>query len=400
MTSTPSPTPSSPVSPSTVSLPVDELEVLRRRRSAKWRSFPEDVLPLPVAEMDFALAPAVRAVLAEAVERSDTGYAAGADELAGALAGFAERRWGWRVDPDAVAPATDVGVACVELLRVLCRPGDAVVINPPVYPPFFHWVDESDTRLVEAPLRQDDAGAWRLDLDALADAFAARPAAYVLCNPHNPVGRVHSREEIAEVVRLAHEHGVTVVSDEIHAPLVLPGSTFTPFLTVPGAADVGVSLVSASKAFNLAGLKCAAVVAGSHPMRAVVARRPVDARWRVGHLGVLASVAAFEAGDAWLDALLGTLDRRRAQLADLVTRLLPDVRWAPPEATYLAWLDCRAYGNGSGPREAFLDRGRVALEAGPRFGAPGSGWVRLNFGTAEEILDEAVRRMSAVPRPR
>jgi cysteine-S-conjugate beta-lyase len=382
----------------TVPLPVEDVAVLRRRRSAKWRTHPDDVLPLPVAEMDFALAPAVRDVLAEAVQRSDTGYASGADELAEALAGFAARRWGWRIDPGAVAMATDVGVACVELLRVLCRPGDGVVINPPVYPPFFHWVEESDTKLVEVPLRQDVHGAWRLDLDALADAFATRPSAYVLCNPHNPVGRVHSPEELAEVARLAHEHGVTVISDEIHAPLALPGASYTPFLTVPGAADVGLSLVSASKAWNLAGLKCAAIVSASPAMRDVVARRPVDARWRVGHFGLLASVAAFESGGEWLDALLQTLGQRRDHLGDLLARRLPEVRWAPPEATYLAWLDCRAYGEGTVPRDRFLERGRVALEPGPNFGAPGSGWVRLNFATSAEILDEAVARMASATR--
>jgi cysteine-S-conjugate beta-lyase len=281
---------------------------------------------------------------------------------------------------------------------VLCDPGDGVVINPPVYPPFFHWVQETATRLVEAPLRQDSAGAWRLDLDALADAFATGPSAYVLCNPHNPVGRVHTADELAEVVRLAHEHGVTVVSDEIHAPLVLPGSTFTPFLTVAGAAAIGVSLVSASKAWNLAGLKCAAIVSGSAAMRAAVQRRPVDARWRVGHFGLLASVAAFAAGGDWLDALLSTLDHRRAQLSRVLAERLPQVRWHPPEATYLAWLDCRAYGEGATPQRLFLDRGRVALEPGPNFGTPGSGWVRLNFGTGAEILDQAVERMAAATR--
>jgi cysteine-S-conjugate beta-lyase len=278
---------------------------------------------------------------------------------------------------------------------VLCRPGDAVVVNPPVYPPFFHWVEETDTKLVEVALRQDEQGAWRLDLDALAEAFASRPSAYVLCNPHNPVGRVHSPDELAEVARLAHAYGVTVVSDEIHAPVVLPGSTYTPFLTVPGAADVGVSLVSASKAWNLAGLKCAAIVSASPAMRALVQRRPVDARWRIGHLGVLASVAAFDDGGEWLDALLATLVQRRTELGDLLTRHLPDVRWHPPEATYLAWLDCRAYGDGAVPRDRFLERGRVALEPGPNFGAPGSGWVRLNFGTSAEIVQAAVERMAA-----
>jgi len=382
------------MSPTPVPLPVDDLTVLRRRRSAKWRTHGPDVLPLPVAEMDFPLAPAVRNVLADAVQRSDTGYAAGAAELAEALAGFAADRWGWRVDPGSVVPATDVGVACVEMLRVVCRPGDAVVINPPVYPPFFHWVEESGTKLVEAPLRQDAGGAWRLDLDTLADAFAARPAAYVLCNPHNPVGRVHSPEELAEVVRLAHEYGVTVVSDEIHAPLVLPGATFTPFLSVPGAAEVAVSLMSASKAWNLAGLKCAAIVSASPAMDERVRRRPVDARWRVGHFGLLASVAGLADGREWLDALLATLDGNRRLLSRLLGERLPEVRWSPPDATYLAWLDCRAYGEGDEPRDLFLDRGRVALEAGPRFGAPGSGWVRLNFGTCADILEEAVDRMA------
>ena len=378
-----------------IPLPVDDLETLRRRRSAKWATHPDDVLPLPVAEMDFALAPPVRETLAEAVRRSDTGYAAGGTQLAEALERFAARRWGWDIDPGSVATATDVGVACVEMLRVLCRPGDAVVINPPVYPPFFHWVEETDTKLVEVPLRQDGAGAWRLDLDALAEAFANRPTAYVLCNPHNPVGRVHSPEELAEVVRLAHRYGVTVVSDEIHAPVVLPGSSFTPFLTVPGAADIGVSLVSASKAWNLAGLKCASIVSASPAMRGLVQRRPVDARWRIGHFGVLASVAAFDAGAEWLDALLATLAERRTQLGDLLAQHLPDVRWHPPQATYLAWLDCRAYGDGTVPRDRFLEHGRVALEPGPNFGAPGSGWVRLNFGTSAEIVQAAVERMAA-----
>jgi cysteine-S-conjugate beta-lyase len=377
-----------------VPLPVDDLATLRRRRSAKWTSHPADVLPLPVAEMDFALAPPVQEVLAEAVRRSDTGYAGPPSRLAEALAGFVARRWDWAIDPESVAMATDVGVACVEMLRVVCRPGDAVVVNPPVYPPFFHWVEETDTKLVEAPLRHDDSTGWRLDLDALADAFAERPAAYVLCNPHNPVGRAHSLEELAEVVRLAHAHGVLVISDEIHAPLVLPGSRFTPFLSVPGAAEIGVSLVSASKAWNLAGLKCAAIVSASGAMRDLVLRRPVDARWRIGHFGVLASAAAYESGVEWLDALLATLAQRRDQLSELLPRHLPDVRWHPPEATFLAWLDCRAYGDGDEPRDLFLERGRVALEAGARFGAPGSGWVRLNFGTSAEIVQEAVHRMA------
>jgi cystathionine beta-lyase len=375
-------------------LVVPPLEVLRERRSAKWRSFDADVLPLPVAEHDFPLAPPVAEALRTAVERSDTGYAMAVPDVGQALAGFAAERWGWELDPLRVRPVADVGVGAVELLRVLTRPGDRVVVSPPVYPPFFSWVPEARASVVEVPLAATDDGL-RLDLAALERAFAdERPAAYLLCSPHNPVGRVHSPDELAALVDLARRHDVVLVSDEIHAPLVLPGATFTPMLTVPGAAEVTIALLSASKAFNLAGLKCAAVVTASPRMAEVAERLPVDLRWRVGHFGVLATVAAFTEGGEWLDRLLLTLDRRRAQLGELLAERLPAVRWTPPEATYLAWLDCRELGSGDAARDACMERGRVALEPGTRFGQPGGGHLRLNFGTSAEILDEAVARMA------
>ena len=289
---------------------------------------------------------------------------------------------------------TDVGVGVIELLRLLVRPGESVVISPPVYPPFYDWTTEAGTTRLEVPLRRTDDLGWRLDLAALERAFATRPAAYVLCNPHNPVGRAHDRVELEALVELARAHGVTIVSDEIHAPLVMPGTTFTPLLSIPGAGDVAVSLLSPSKAWNLAGLKCAAIVTASATMAAVVDRL-IDPHWRVGHLGVIASVAALEDGEPWLDRLLATLDQRRALLAGLLTERLPALRWHPPDATYLAWLDCSAIGPDDQARTLFLERGRVALEPGSRFGAMGSGHVRLNFGTSAEILEEATSRMAS-----
>jgi cystathionine beta-lyase len=374
-------------------LPVHPLGVLRERRSAKWQTYPADVLPLTVAEMDFDLAAPVAEALHEAVERSDAGYAMPGPDLGRALAGFAARRWDWEIDPLSVTAVTDVGVGVVELLRLLARPGDAVAISPPVYPPFFDWVREAGARLLEVPLAHDAAG-WRLDLAALEAAFAAGPAAYVLCNPHNPAGRAHTADELAALVRLAQAHQVTVISDEIHGPLVLPGATFTPLLTVPGAAEVAVSVLSASKAWNLAGLKCAAVVAAAPRMAALADRFPPDTRWRVGHLGVIATVAAFTAGEPWLGRLLATLGHRRDLLAGLLRQRLPMLSWDPPEATYLAWLDCTALGPGNQPRDLFLERGRVALEPGLRFGAAGSGYARLNFATSSDILDQATARMA------
>ena len=375
-------------------LPVDPLDVLRQRRSAKWQTYPADVLPLTVAEMDFALAAPVAQVLHEAVERSDAGYAMAVPELGRALASFAARRWDWDIDPASVTAVTDVGVGVVELLRVLIRPGDAVVISPPVYPPFFDWVPEAGARLLEVPLACGPAG-WRLDLAALETAFATHPAAYVLCNPHNPVGRVHTADELAALVRLARIYQVAIVSDEIHGPLVLPGATFTPLLTVPGAADVAVSVLSASKAWNLAGLKCAAVVTAAPGMAAAASRFPPDIRWRMGHFGVMATIAAFTAGEPWLDQLLATLDHRRALLSDLLRQRLPVLTWHPPEATYLAWLNCAALGPDNQARERFLDHGHVALEPGLRFGGAGSGYTRLNFATSTSILDQATAQMAA-----
>jgi cysteine-S-conjugate beta-lyase len=371
-------------------LSVEPLAALRRRQSAKWRTYPADVLPLTVAEMDFGLAPPVQEVLAAAVAASDTGYSDAGPELGKAVAKFAAERWDWRVDPEAVTAVTDVGVGVVELLRVLTRPGDAVVFCPPVYPPFFDWIPEAGAQIREVPL---DHG--RLDLDAIEAAFAAHPAVFLLCNPHNPVGRVHTPGELSALVRLARLYGVTIVSDEIHAALTLPGATFTPLLTVPSAADVAVSVVSASKAFNLAGLKCAAVVTASPALAAAVDRFPPDARWRPGHFGVLASVAAFRHGGEWLDDLLVTLAARRTQLGSLLPERLPALTWRPPEATFLAWLDASALGADNEPRDLFLDRARVALEPGTSFGAAGAGFVRLNFGTSPEILDQATAAMAA-----
>jgi cystathionine beta-lyase len=280
------------------------------------------------------------------------------------------------------------------MLRLLVRPGETIVINPPVYPPFPTWVAEVGARLLEVPL--DAGNGWQIDLAALQRAFATGPAAYLLCNPHNPVGRVHRPDELAAIVELAARYGVPIVSDEIHAPLTLPGSTFTPLLTVPGAAEIAVALHSASKAWNLAGLKCAAIVAGAPAMQSIVDRLSPDVRWRVGHFGVLATVAAYTEAVDWLDRLLIELDSHRTLIGSLLRDLLPSVRWQPPEATFLAWLDCRAMGPDDSVQERFLQEGHVALEPGSTFGSVGTGYVRLNFGTSREILEEAFARMALV----
>jgi cystathionine beta-lyase len=368
------------------------LEALHARRSVKWAMYSPDVLPAWIAEMDFPLAPAVRHSLQAALDRDDCGYPH-PDGLAEAFVGFAAARWEWRVDPARVRLVPDVMLGVAALLGVLTAPGDRVVINPPVYAPFFLAVAELGRTVVEAPLAED---GWALDLDGLERAFATGARAFLLCNPHNPTGRVLSRGELERVAELASRYDVAVVSDEIHAPLTLGGATHVPFGSLgDDLAGRAVTLTGATKAWNLAGLKCAVLVAASARMEEELAALPESLRFHAGHLGVLATIAAFESGVGWLDELVDYLDGNRRLLAELLETRLPEVRYAMPEAGYLTWLDCRALGLGDDPSEAFLERGRVALSPGPRFGTQGRGFARLNIGTSRAILAEAVERMAA-----
>lgn len=383
------------------------LDDLRQRTSAKWVAYRDEVLPLWIAEMDVPLAPPIEQALQRAVAAGDTGYPGGARGYARALSDFAARRWGWDgLDVAATSIVPDVMLGIVEVLKVVTGPGDTVVINSPVYPPFYAFAGHADRRVVEAPL--NDLG--RIDLAALEEQFtAARRAgggvAYLLCNPHNPTGAVHTADELAAVAELARAHGVRVISDEIHAPLVLTGARFTPYLSVPGAEDA-FAVHSASKAWNLAGLKAALAVAGPDAVDDL-RRIPEEVSHGPSHLGVLAHTAALNEGGQWLDALLAGLADNRDLLGRLLAEHLPAVRYRPPEGTYLAWLDCRALELGgdeggprtirdlAGPARFFRDEAGVALSSGHTFGTGGDGRVRLNFATGSAILTEAVKRMGA-----
>jgi cysteine-S-conjugate beta-lyase len=371
------------------------LELLKRRRSAKWATHPPDVLPAWVAETDFALALPIRETLLEAVSRDDTGYLE-ASRLGASFASFAAARFGWEVDPARVLLVPDVMSAVAELLRLLLADGEAYVITPPVYPPFFSVAAEVGRRVVEAPLHGTGEG-WRLDLEALESAFADGARAFLLCNPHNPTGRSYTREELDAVSAIAAEYGATVISDEVHGPMTMPGARHVPYVSLgEEAAAHGVVISSASKAFNVAGLKCAVIVSGSDEMHErLVSGLPKHLPYHTGHFGVLAALAAFEHGGEWLDALVTHLDRNRRALTELLGEHLPQVGYAEPQAGYLAWLDCRELGLGDDPAEAFLERGRVALSPGPTFGEPGRGFARLNIGTSRALVEEAVLRMTS-----
>jgi cystathionine beta-lyase len=375
-----------------IDLTVPPLEVLERRRSAKWSMQPPGVIAMTVAEMDFPLAAPVAAAVRAAVDRDDLGYApADTAPLAAAFAAFAARRLGWRVDPERVLPIPDVIVGFVELCRALVPPGGSVALATPAYPPFFSELPAAGLRIAELPL----GAGGELDPGALEATLRDGARALILVNPQNPTGRVAPRATLERIADLCAEREAWVIADEIHAPLVLPGATHTPWLEVSDAArEWGVSLISASKAFNLAGLKAAQLVTASARAREAVATLPGHA-FHAGMLGVVAAEAAFREGDEWLDAVLARLAANRERLGAALAAQLPGVRWDPPEGTYLAWLDCRELGLGEDPAAHFLERGRVALSPGPRYGSAGAGFARLNFATGPELLDEALARLAA-----
>jgi cystathionine beta-lyase len=290
-----------------------------------------------------------------------------------------------------VVAVADVVDGLKALVGVLTEPGEEVIVTPPVYHPFFGLVTEAGRKLREVPM----ANGRDLDVAAIEAAFADGARAVLLCSPHNPAGTVPTREELAALGEAAARHGAWVLADEIHAPLTLPGTTFTPFLEAGEAArERGIALSSASKTFNVAGLSCAVAVAASDTAWEGLDRLSFFDR-HPGQFGVLASLAAFSPeADPWLDDVIELLDGNRRLLAELLAEQLPDAKFSPPEAGYLTWIDLSAYDLGADPAPLLLERGRVALSPGPQFGAGGDGFVRLNVGTSPELVREAVARMA------
>ncbi|WIB59889.1 aminotransferase class I/II-fold pyridoxal phosphate-dependent enzyme [Curtobacterium sp. MCLR17_007] len=385
-----------------MSVMVSLFDARRTRTSEKYTAYPPDVLPMFVAEMDSMLAEPVREALAAAVSAGDTGYVGHGRALPEAFADFARDRWDWQVDPDLVRTTTDVSVAAVETLRRVIEPGDQVVIMPPVYPPFWDYITEAGGSVTEVPLLApegaadpfDTTAAWRIDLDGIRRAFAEGARTVLLCNPHNPLGLVHDRESLAALARLAAEWDAVVVSDEIHAPLTHADATFTPFLDAGDeAAAVGVALTSASKAWNLAGTKCALMVGASDRARSWFDDMPTEVVERTGILGYTASVAAFSEGGPWLASLLAELAANRRVLAEELGDVLPGALHRQPQASYLSWIDLRALPWGDDPAAVLVDEAKVALASGPAFGRPGRGFARLNFGCSEETLREGLSRL-------
>lgn len=360
----------------------------------KWTTHPDDVLAAWVAEMDFGLAPPVADALHAAVDRADTGYPYPRIEEAAAWAavGFWADRFGWKVDPGRVFPAPDVIEGIRRAIVHLTRPDSPVVLHTPVYFPFFSMVERAERELIEVPSRLGADGRYALDLDGIDRAFGDGAGSIVLCNPWNPVGRAFSHAEIEDLLELADSHSARVICDEVHAPLTRPDVEHSVAASV--APETVVTVTSASKAWNIPGLKCAQVVLTGDRDAEVWSTYFTPEKVGVSNLGLIAAAAAYGAGGPWLADVTSRLEANRGLLDEAVAEHLPGVGYASPEATYLAWLDMTSY-DIAAPADFFLTEARVALTDGSPFGPGGAGHVRLNFATSSEVLTEIIERMGA-----
>lgn len=374
---------------------VTPLSELKTRSSSKWRRFAPDVLPMHVAEMDYDIAENIKQLLLDKVSNSDLGYTGPMPEVTEGFVKFAERLWGWKVDAKQVRLSTDVGVSAVELLRALGKKGDRVVINSPVYHSFFDWVAEVGMEIYDVPL-QRSVSSWELDLAGLENAFKDGAQFYLICNPHNPLGKVFTETELASVAELAKKYQVTVISDEIHAPLTYSSKNFVPFLRVSEVAqEVGVCITAASKSFNLAGLKASVIVTASATMHEKLAKLPAALHWRSGLLGAFAMGEAFANGQDWLDSAISAIQESRELLIRLLAEHVPAVRTWIPLAGYLAWLDVSALALGDNPAAKLISEQKVAFVPGTDHGSEYVNFVRINFACHPESLERAVKALAA-----
>ncbi|WP_432095551.1 MalY/PatB family protein [Streptomyces sp. bgisy100] len=372
-----------------------DIRALSQRPGVKWRRAAADVLPAWIAEMDFPPAPPIREALLRCVDE-DLGYPAwdsGPDGMPLRTA-FAERmlgRHGFAVAPAHVKEFTDINQAVQAVLSVATGPGDSVAVHTPTYPPFLQTLAEMGRRVLPVPYTAD-ADSWTFDPERL-DTELARSTCpvLILVNPHNPTGRALRREELTVLAELAERHDLLVVADEIHADLVHAPHRHVPFGSIgPEAAARTVTLTSATKAFNVPGVRCAVAHLGPRRVREALSR-PSRLYGEPNTFGVAATLAAWQQGDAWLDGLRRTLAEN---IAVLRKELPPGVEFRAPDATFLAWLDCRALGLDRDPGSFFLEEARVLLNDGSAFGPAGEGFVRLNFGTSAANLREILRRMT------
>jgi cystathionine beta-lyase len=362
--------------------------------SAKWNYYPEDVIPLWVADMDFASPEPVIHALRERVEHGIFGYGMEPPELRSVLVARLERLYGWHVDPEALVFLPGVIAGFNRAVRAVNAPADGILAQTPVYHPILHVPEYTRCTLDAMELTQRPDGQYEVDLSAFEAAITDRTRIFILCNPHNPVGRVFRSEELGRMAEICLRHGLIICSDEIHCDLVFAGHEHVPIASLaPEIAQRSITLMAPSKTYNIAGLHCSVAVIPDKELREAYCAAGAGLVPRPGVMDFVAALAAYQHGQPWLDGALSYLEANRDFLADYVASNLPGVAMAKPEGTYLAWLDCRQAGIPGSCHKFFLEKARVAMNDGAMFGRGGSGFVRLNFGCHRSTLVAALERM-------
>ncbi len=375
---------------------------MRRKQGAKWSLYGEEVLPSWVADMDFPLAPPIHAALSEQCAAQDFGYPMPLSKrpLVEIFSAWAQRRYNWQVDPGRIEGMVDIVQGIYLALQLYSEPGDSVLTLTPTYPPLWRSIEGMGRRLLDCSMRSGESG-YEIDFDQLRDQLDARTKLFLLCNPHNPTGRVFTRTELEGLAELVLEHDLIVVADEIHADLVYAPHQHIPFASLGKEIEARtITMTSATKSFNIGGLRFAIAVFGSQALQDRFNSWPKGALGGVNSLGVLATEVAWSDCDDWLEELLAYLQGNRDFVLQQVQSRMPQVEIFKPEATYLAWLGCQALRLNNEPFEHFLDNAKVGFGNGVDFGSGGEGFVRLNFATSRTILAETIdRAVASLPSP-
>ncbi len=372
----------------------DECIDRRCTESSKWRHYDEDVLPMWVADMDFRSPEPIVRALRERVEHGVFGYGAEPPELRGAVIDWLRRLYHWEVAPEELVfvpgVVTGFNLAC----QATATPGDGVLMQTPIYYPVLRAPGCACLSNDEMELTRRTDGSYEVDFDLFERTITAQTRVFILCNPHNPVGRVFRRDELERMAEICLRHDVVICSDEIHSDLVFSGHPHTPIASLsPEIAARTITLMAPSKTFNVAGLSCSVAIVQNRDLRQKLKATQPGLVHGVNIMGYVAALAGYREGRPWLEALLRYLEANRDYLAEYVEQNLPGVTMHKPEGTYLAWLNCRDAGIPGNAHEFFLKQAKVAMNDGGVFGRGGEGFVRLNFGCPRAMLTDALDRM-------
>jgi cystathionine beta-lyase len=366
----------------------------RCTQSVKWDAYPSDVLPLWVADMDFKAPEAVLKILHERIDHGIFGYESECRNFKEVFVAWAEKHYGWEIKPEEILFIPGVVTGLNLAAQVLTKTGNSVLIQPPVYPPFFGVSRNAQLLTVEAPLIMDSNYHYSIDFDKFEAAITPQTRIFILCNPHNPVGRVFTRSELQRLSEICIKYDLMVISDEIHCDLIYDDRMHVPLAGLnPQISERTITLMAPSKTFNIAGLKCSMMIIQNPDL---LKRVENGRRGLVGEpsiIGLEAARAAYSKGEDWLIELLAYLKSNRDFIFNYLKNDIPQIKMPNPEGTYLAWLDCRKLDLKPNSYEFFLSEAKVALNNGHSFGIGGEGFVRLNFGCPRKTLIEALDRM-------